>query len=98
MPEPAISGGYISYRAWELDSDEHPQAAVNQERRLVPEPERLYARTSSDHPRPGVGEHKRGHQHCDDTTGVHRLSEQERRERRQHAEGSFFLRRIERAA
>ena len=55
----------------------------------------LQAGTGPDHHRAGVGQHQGRHHHRDHPAAVHRLREQERRERRHQAQRSLLLRRVD---
>ena len=81
----------------ELHPDQHPQAAVDQERGEVPEREGQRAGPRADHAWARVGQHEPGHDHGHHAAGVHELGEQERHERGQHAERSFAQRVVQAA-
>ena len=83
------------HRAGDLRAEEDEQPTVDQEGGEVPERERQHPGPGPDDPRAGVGQHQAGDHHRQHAAGVDELGEQEREERRQHAQRALAQRVVE---
>ncbi len=83
------------HRVGDLDADEYPQRAVDQERRHVPEGVRLQPGTGADHHGSGVGEDEGRREDGNHTAAVDHFGQQERRKRGQQAQRPLLLGRVD---